>query len=131
LGARSGTPGPILVELVRWFNERFRQPQGAAADPRLDNPYFQGWADAARTLLHPLGVAINPLMVVLSFIMLTRADGQRIAVNPRHITAITPARDHGHFTSDVHCVIHTDDRKFFTVIESCETVYKYIQGKKL
>ena len=56
-GAGSQAPGAILVELVRWFNERFRQPQGAAADPRFSNPHFKDWASAARALRQPLGLA--------------------------------------------------------------------------
>jgi len=55
LGVRSMAPGAILVELVRRFNERYRQSQGAAADPRWSNPYFKGWASAARALRQPLG----------------------------------------------------------------------------
>jgi putative transposase len=49
-GAGSVTPDAILAGLVRRFCERFRQPQGAAADPRFSNPHFAEWAGAARML---------------------------------------------------------------------------------
>src|SRR5215831_3652410 len=51
LGDRFLTQDAVLAELVRQFCERHPRSQGAAADPRLTNPYFKGWSVAARNAL--------------------------------------------------------------------------------
>jgi putative transposase len=48
LGAERLTKGAILAILTRQHDERFPRSQGAAADPRLTNPY---WSVAARNAL--------------------------------------------------------------------------------
>jgi hypothetical protein len=59
--------------------------------------------------------------------MLHRADGQVVSVNPNHVVGVTPARDHGHFAPGVHCLVHTSDRKFMSVRETCGEVHQLIR----
>jgi hypothetical protein len=56
LGAKWLTKGAILAVLVRQHVERYYRLQGAAADPRLSNPYFREWAEVVRNALMTLGV---------------------------------------------------------------------------
>jgi putative transposase len=56
LGGKWLTKGAILDLLTRQHAERWPRSQGAAADPRHFNPYFQAWADAARNALQPQGL---------------------------------------------------------------------------
>ena len=56
LGDRFLTKGAILGSLTRQHVERWFRPQGAADDPRLANPYFRGWASAARNALAAQGM---------------------------------------------------------------------------
>jgi putative transposase len=56
LGGQWLTKGAILGLLVRQHVERWPRPQGTADDPRLSNPYFAGWARAARNALPTQGL---------------------------------------------------------------------------
>lgn len=61
LDAKELGKGAILDLLVsrhvaRWPGTRPRGLPGAARDPRLFNPYFKGWADAARNALRTQGL---------------------------------------------------------------------------
>lgn len=50
LGSKWLGKGAILDVLVKLHIERFPRSLGTTADPRLNNPYFRGWARGARTL---------------------------------------------------------------------------------
>ena len=64
----------------------------------------------------------------VTLVLLHRPDGEVVSINPRHVTAITPAHDHGHFAKGVHCLIHTVDRKFLSVREQCSEVNQRMQN---
>jgi hypothetical protein len=63
------------------------------------------------------------IVAYVTLVMLHRADGETVSVNPERIVAVTPAHDHGHFAKGVHCVVHTSDHKFLTVRETCAAVH--------
>ena len=62
------------------------------------------------------------VVAFVTLITLHRSDGEEVHIVPRHITAVTPSHDHGHFAPGVHCVIHQVDRKFVAVRETCKEV---------
>jgi hypothetical protein len=72
---------------------------------------------------------METMVAFLILITLHRADGAEVSISPRHITSVTPARDHGHFTKGVHCIIHTDDRKFIAVKELCSEVHMKLKRR--
>lgn len=69
------------------------------------------------------------LLAYVAFVMLHRPDGETVVINPTHVVAVTPAHDHGHFAPGVHCVIHTTDRKFLSVKETCREVQGEMRKK--
>jgi hypothetical protein len=63
------------------------------------------------------------IVAYVTLVMLHRADGETVSVNPERIVAVTPAHDHDHFVEGVHCVVHTSDQKFLAVRETCAAVH--------
>jgi hypothetical protein len=61
-----------------------------------------------------------------ALITLTGPGGQVIDINPAEIVSLREPRGDGHFDKDVHCLIHTADGKFITVIETCQIVRERI-----
>jgi putative transposase len=56
LGDRYLTKAAVLAGLVHRFCKRHPRSLGAAADPRLNNPYFRDWSAAARNALTTRGL---------------------------------------------------------------------------
>jgi hypothetical protein len=71
------------------------------------------------------------VVAFLVLITLHRPDGHQVSINPRHVTSITPATDHGMFAPGIHCLVHTDDRKFISVRETCDQVREQMKRKHL
>lgn len=74
-------------------------------------------------------IAALPLLTV-SFIVLHRADGGEVAVNPAHVTSLrTPAgRLDPHAPNWAHCMVGLTDAKFVFVIETCRAVQQLLEG---
>lgn len=68
------------------------------------------------------------IVVALELLKLTGLDGQVIEVSPSQIVSIRAPR--GGLHEQVHCLIHTTDGKFITVIESCEEVQQRLERLK-
>lgn len=58
------------------------------------------------------------------FVMLTAPDGKFLAVSPANVVALRGRApgDHGLMHNGVHCVVHTCDGKFISVVETCRDV---------
>jgi hypothetical protein len=64
-----------------------------------------------------------------TFVVLHRADGEPVAVNPRHVSAVTPAHDGSHFAEGIHCIVHQGG-KFISVKEKCAEVHRLLHHQK-
>ena len=67
------------------------------------------------------------VVAMVAFVTLHRPDGAAVAVNPRHVSSVTPSHDHGHFASGIHCIVHQGG-KFLSVREKCDEVHKLFSG---
>lgn len=67
-------------------------------------------------------------LITSVLVTLTGPGGQTIDVNPAEIVSLREPRGDSHFDKDVHCLIHTADGKFISVIESCAAVRDKIEG---
>jgi hypothetical protein len=65
-----------------------------------------------------LGVIV---VAAAQYIVLETLDGRKIHVNPRHIVSTSQAK--GKLVTDaVQCVIYTIDGRFFSVVETCDSI---------
>jgi hypothetical protein len=71
------------------------------------------------------------VVVFVVLIALHRPDGEIVLVNPHRVVTITSPHElkprAGLFAPGVHCIVHTSDRKFLSVKESCGEVHKLFQ----
>lgn len=55
------------------------------------------------------------------YIVLQTPDGRIVHVNPKQVVSVTEVK--GKLLTDaVHCTIYTTDGRFFSVVETCESV---------
>jgi hypothetical protein len=72
---------------------------------------------------------VTTLFLAFALVTLHRPDGHPIAINPHHVSSLTPAHDHVEFVPGVHCIVHLSDRKFVSVREGCaEAQYQLNEG---
>lgn len=72
------------------------------------------------------------MMILAVLIVLHGLDQMEITINPANVTSLRQAHEtkpNKLFSSEVECMIGLTDGKFVTVIETCETVRKLIEGK--
>ena len=70
------------------------------------------------------------IATMLTLIVLTGPDGQRIYVNPAEVVSVRGPRGEGHFASDIHCLVGTVDGKFIAVVESCDIVKSKLKAEE-
>ena len=68
------------------------------------------------------------LVGALSLVVLHRADGRAIFVNPGKVTTLAEPRQQTTLTPGTRCVVFMEDRHFFPVIETCAEVRQLLQG---
>lgn len=64
----------------------------------------------------------------LSLVVLHRADGHAIFLNPNNVTAIAEPRDRSTLVPGARCVVFMADRHFYGVVETCAEVRQLLQG---
>ena len=67
---------------------------------------------------------------MLEFLYLHGMDGRGIHINPYHIVSVAEAKDGGSLVGGVHCVVSMVDRKFLTVVESCDNIRQRLREIK-
>jgi hypothetical protein len=60
------------------------------------------------------------------WISVTGLDNQSIELNSSQIVSIRPPRGTDHFNNEIHCLVHTTDGKYISVIETCEVVHRLL-----
>ncbi|HJQ59434.1 MAG TPA: hypothetical protein VJ890_21180 [Vineibacter sp.] len=67
--------------------------------------------------------------VALSLIILHRADGGEVIINPAQVTSLrATAGSLGRLAPHGHCLVGLTDGKFVAVIEPCGDVKKLLEG---
>lgn len=67
--------------------------------------------------------------VALSLIVLHRADGGEVIINPAQVTSLrATAGSLGRLAPHGHCLVGLTDGKFVAVIEPCGDVKKLLEG---
>lgn len=69
-------------------------------------------------------------MLALNLVVLHRADGQEVAVNPPQITSLrAPAGALDRLAPQgSHCIVGLADGKWLAVIETCRAVQQLLEG---
>jgi hypothetical protein len=71
---------------------------------------------------------MNFVAAFVALVALHRPDGEIVFVNPKRVVTITSPHElkgqSGLFAPSVHCLVHTSDRKFLSVKETCSEVHK-------
>lgn len=68
---------------------------------------------------------LKPLIVALHLIVLHRADGGEVIVNPTQITSLrSPAGQ----VARGHCIVGLTDGKFVVVLEACALVKRQLES---
>jgi hypothetical protein len=61
------------------------------------------------------------VIAATQYIVLQTPDGRSFHVNPKHIVSTSEAK--GKLVTDkVSCIIYTSDGRFFSVVETCESI---------
>jgi len=67
--------------------------------------------------------------VATQYIVLQTLDGRTVYVNPKQIVNASEAK--GKLITDaVHCIIYTTDGRFFSVVETCESIKRRLEELK-
>lgn len=75
-------------------------------------------------------LSISASAQTTSLIKLTGPDHQEILINPKQIVSLRPPRGPDHVSPVIHCIIHTTDGKFISVVEECETFIHVVPKEK-
>ena len=70
------------------------------------------------------GIAISAVVTALRLVVLHGPDGHVVEINPEEVVTLREPRgqEHGHFHSNIKCLVFTADGKYLGVTESCATV---------
>jgi len=69
------------------------------------------------------------VIATVQYLVLTTLDGRTIHVNPAHIVSTTTTK--GKLVTDaVQCVIYTTDGRFFSVVETCDSIRKRLDRRE-
>lgn len=68
-------------------------------------------------------------IIAAGFVVLHRADGGQVIVNPAHVTSIrNPEGRYRQLIPVGRCVVDLTDRKFIVVLESCAEVKRLLES---
>jgi hypothetical protein len=72
---------------------------------------------------------IEAIAMAAGLVVLHRADGGQVAINPSHVTSLrNPEGKYRQLIPMGRCVIDLTDRKFIMVLESCAEVKRLLEG---
>jgi hypothetical protein len=73
--------------------------------------------------------ALDILLIAFSLVLLHRADGYEVIVNPSQVTSLraTIGRPSKLVPQGTRCMVGLTDGKFVSVVESCDEVRKLLE----
>lgn len=76
-------------------------------------------------------MAATVKMFALALLVLHRADGGEVAINPAHVTSLrgTPGSLGRLLPHEAHCLVGLTDGKFVAVIEPCNIVKQLLEAR--
>jgi hypothetical protein len=76
---------------------------------------------------------MHSLMIALALIILHRADGREVAINPPQVTSLrAPSGPLDRLAPyGAHCIVGLTDGKFIAVIETCKNVQQMLEGRDM
>jgi hypothetical protein len=71
------------------------------------------------------------ILILVQLLVLHRVDGQEVTISPNHVTSLrAPAGPLDRLApSGSHCLVGLTDGKFVSVIETCLTVRRLLEGE--